>query len=259
MIYNAQIQLNKIKLNFYKERNMIDELVVIENNKAVTSSLKIAEVFEKNHKDVLRIINDKKQLFSERNFTPANYIDEQGKPRPLYYLDRDFASFIIMGFTGAKAEEWKLKYIAAFNKMESMLKEQNNKILPSTYKEALKQLLEQVEENEKLVEENKVLLPKAEYHDEVLNKEDLINTTTIAKDANLKSAAALNQILYLNQIIFKGSDCVWKPYSKYEWIISDGYADYRSYTVDHSKLSLQWTEKGRKWILENLSEWKKTI
>lgn len=70
-----------------------------------------------------------------------------------------------MGFTGQKADVWKLKYIDAFNKMEEQLKSQNNMALPTTYKEALIQLLEQVEKNEQLEEERKILLPKADYHD----------------------------------------------------------------------------------------------
>ena len=44
----------------------------------------------------------------------------------MYYLDRDFTTFIIMGFTGAKADKWKLDYINAFNKMESIIKNRNN-------------------------------------------------------------------------------------------------------------------------------------
>lgn len=111
----------------------------------------------------------------------SEYVDSKGETRNEYLLTRDGFSLVVMGFTGTKALEWKLKYIDAFNKMESAIKEQN-KALPTTYKEALLQLLEQVEVNEKLEEERKVLLPKADYHDEVLNKDGLITTTVVAKD-----------------------------------------------------------------------------
>src|SRR5699024_11811103 len=40
-----------------------------------------------------------------------------------FLLTRDGFSFIVMGFTGAKADQWKLKYIEAFNQMEGALKE----------------------------------------------------------------------------------------------------------------------------------------
>ena len=40
-------------------------------------------------------------------------------------MDRDGFSLLAMGFTGKKALEWKLKYIAAFNEMEERLKAAN--------------------------------------------------------------------------------------------------------------------------------------
>ena len=104
----------------------MEELVRIKKDEAMTTSLKIAEKFNKNHKDVLRIIENKKSLFTERNFTPSEYTDSTGRKLPMYYLDRDFTTFIIMGFTGAKADKWKLDYINAFNKMESIIKNRNN-------------------------------------------------------------------------------------------------------------------------------------
>ena len=170
-------------------------------------------------------------------------------------MTRDGFSLVVMGFTGNNAIEWKLKYIDAFNKMEEELRKQSSKGLPTTYKEALLQLLEQVEKNEKLEEERKILLPKADYHDEVLKKDGLITTTVVAKDLGFKSAAKLNQIMFLNNIIFKNKSGTWCPYADYEWLITDGYADYQSYENEHSKPCLKWTEKGRKWIVENYNKW----
>ena len=37
-------------------------------------------------------------------------------------MDRDGFSFLVMGFTGAKALDWKVRYINAFNEMEATLK-----------------------------------------------------------------------------------------------------------------------------------------
>ena len=174
-------------------------------------------------------------------------------------MNRDGFSLIVMGFTGKKALDWKLKYIDAFNKMEEELKRQSSKVLPTTYKEALLQLLEQVEKNEKLEEERKVLLPKADYHDEVLNKDGLITTTVVAKDLGLRSAAKLNQVMFLNKIIYKSKSGTWCPYADYEWLIVDGYADYKSYNEEKAVPCLKWTEKGRKWIVENYDAWIKNL
>lgn len=173
----------------------------------------------------------------------------------MYEMDRDRFSLLAMGFTGKKALEWKLKYINAFNTMEEKLKAQSMKKLPSTYKEALIQLLEEVEKNEKLEEERKTLLPKAEYHDDVLNKQGLITTTVIAKDLGLKSATKLNQIMNINHIVFKNKSGIWCSYAEYEWLTTDKYADYQSYNDENATLCLKWTERGRKWIMENYNQW----
>ena len=100
-------------------------LVELKNNKAVTTSLLIANKFGKQHKNILSIIEAKKHLFNGLNFKLVTYEDAKGENRPMYYLDRDFTTFIIMGFTGSKADEWKLKYIQAFNQMQQMIMEKN--------------------------------------------------------------------------------------------------------------------------------------
>ena len=101
------------------------------------------------------------------------------------------------------------------------------------------------------------LIPKAEYHDNVLNKDGLITTTVIAKDLGLRSAMRLNQIMNRNNIIYKKSSGTWCPYADYEWLINEKYADYQSYENDNSAPCLKWTEKGRKWIIENFDSWAK--
>ena len=241
-----------------------------ENGQVLASSRDVAEKFGKQHNSVLKTIYGENRKGEHINGL-ADEILASGNPLTKYFIEseyenrgkkykeclmtRDGFSLVVMGFTGNNAIEWKLKYIDAFNKMEEELRKQSSKALPTTYKEALLQLLEQVEKNEKLEEERKILLPKADYHDEVLKKDGLITTTVVAKDLGFKSAAKLNQIMFLNNIIFKNKSGTWCPYADYEWLITDGYADYQSYENEHSKPCLKWTEKGRKWIVENYNNW----
>lgn len=93
---------------------------------AITTSLKVAEKFEKQHKDVLESIRglqssmstaDFSALFSETTYRASN-----GKSNPMYEMNRDGFSLLAMGFTGEKALKWKLQYISAFNAMEDELK-----------------------------------------------------------------------------------------------------------------------------------------
>lgn len=91
--------------------------------------------------------------------------------------------------------------------------------------------------------------PKVEYHDAVLNKSGLMTTTAIAKDLGFKSAKQLNDLLKRDRVIYKKADTYYL-YANYEYLITEGYCDYKSYKNENSSLSLQWTEKGRKWILD---------
>ena len=80
-------------------------LVQVKNGSLVTDSLMVAEVFEKEHKDVLRAIENLEcsQQFRERNFTPSNYLSSQGKNLSCVEMTRDGFTFLAMRFTGSKA------------------------------------------------------------------------------------------------------------------------------------------------------------
>ena len=113
--------------------NELVNAVELKDGKAVTTSLKIAEVFGKQHKVVLKTIRELNcpEKFSEHNFMPAEYSDAQGKPRPMYFVTRDGFTLLTMGFTGAKAMQFKVAYIEAFNAMERTIKESSSNGLPS--------------------------------------------------------------------------------------------------------------------------------
>lgn len=106
-----------------------DNLVVIHDNQAITTSIKVAEVFGKEHKHVLDRIKQLTVKTAEiqgfntgLNFKLSEYKDETGRSLPMYELSRDGFTLLAMGFTGKKALEFKLAYINQFNKMEQKLK-----------------------------------------------------------------------------------------------------------------------------------------
>ena len=96
----------------------------------MVSSLKVAEHFEKRHKDVLKAIKNLEipEEFRERNFAPSEYAQETGigqtRKYPMYLMTRDGFTLLAMGFTGKKAMQWKIRYIEAFNAMEKRLAEE---------------------------------------------------------------------------------------------------------------------------------------
>lgn len=96
------------------------------NGQLLVSSREIAINFEKRHADVIKAIEDKIEinevLRSSQYFTESTYLDKYNRKTKEYLMTRDGFSFLVMGFNGAKADGWKLKYIEVFNKMEQQLK-----------------------------------------------------------------------------------------------------------------------------------------
>ena len=91
----------------------------------VVTSRQIAEDFDKRHADVIEKIEE---LIKTENsvmtmFIETSYKAGTGKSYKEYLITRDGFSLLVMGFTGLKALQWKLKYIEAFNKMEQTLRE----------------------------------------------------------------------------------------------------------------------------------------
>jgi Rha family phage regulatory protein len=102
--------------------------LAIVDGRPCTTSLNVAEVFGKQHKDVLKAIAAVKidagsfdPDGAERNFAPCSYLDANNRARSMYQITRDGFTLLAMGFTGKAAMKFKLAYIAAFNSMEAEL------------------------------------------------------------------------------------------------------------------------------------------
>lgn len=113
----------------------MDDLIRIgktEDGQLVVTSRQVAEDFEKRHANVLRDIENliltNSKLSSLNYFIESSYTDTKGETRKEYLLTRDGFSLLVMGFTGKKALQWKLKYIDAFNKMEEEILQLNSVI-----------------------------------------------------------------------------------------------------------------------------------
>ncbi|CAK6615137.1 TPA: Rha family transcriptional regulator [Providencia stuartii] len=110
-------------------------IVTIKNHKAITSSLDVANYFNKLHKNVIQKIQsiECSEEFNQLNFKLVDYIDAKGEKRPMYEMTKDGFVFLVMGFTGKKAAQFKEAYIAEFNRMEAEL--YGNKIAPTVSQE----------------------------------------------------------------------------------------------------------------------------
>ena len=116
--------MNIIKFDF-------NEMVTLQGNQVMTTSLKVAEYFGRRHADVLKAIKKLgcSEEFTKRNFSLCFEINnlQNNKPQPFYKMTKDGFIFLIMGFTGKAASQIKEAYINAFNWMaEQLVKMQNS-------------------------------------------------------------------------------------------------------------------------------------
>lgn len=127
----------------------------------------------------------------------------------------------------------------------------------------LEELKEQQEINASLEKENNMLViknqfletdaeinkPKVTYHDMVLNSDELVSATIIAKDYG-KSAVWLNNKLHKLGVIYKRSG-QWVLYDKYA---EEGYCHSKTKVVGNgiTMTHVYWTQKGRLFIYETL-------
>ncbi|WP_063653472.1 Rha family transcriptional regulator [Candidatus Arsenophonus triatominarum] len=96
--------------------------VFIHDGKAITTSRQVASYFGKQHFHVIEKI---KNLECSEQFLTINFsrvpFEHNGNVYEEYEMTKDGFVFLVMGFTGKKAAQFKEAYIAEFNRMESKL------------------------------------------------------------------------------------------------------------------------------------------
>ena len=250
-----------------------------ESNQPITNSKLVAEVFGKEHRNVVRDIknlieggvlkNEQTQMFEE-----TTYINEQNKQSyPMFIMNQDGFTLLAMGFNGKKAMEFKLKYIEAFNAMKRQI-EQSKPSVPQNYLEALKSLVKAEEEKQQLALENKKqqeqiltisktnmelgnkiteMLPKVSYYDKILQSNATMTVTQIAQDYGM-SAVRMNKELESMKIQHKvrGQWILFAQFLKGGYVHSRAVDIVRSDGSHDVKYNTEWTTKGRIFLYESL-------
>ncbi|MFO1564168.1 phage antirepressor KilAC domain-containing protein [Lactiplantibacillus plantarum] len=222
----------------------MNDLVIMKNQQAVTSSLQVAETFEKEHRNVLATIGGLlKNKHTQHMFAKETYINEQNSQSyPIYYMNRDGFTLLAMGFTGDKALQFKLQYIKAFNEMEHQVKFQ----VPATLPEALRLAADQAEKIS-------LLQPKADYTDSMLANKGLETISMIAKNYGY-STREFNKLLHGLGIQYRQGK-TWLLYAKYQ---DEGYTHVEPYEYTNSdgikqvRNTMKWTQAGQKFLYDFL-------
>lgn len=247
---------------------MSDITLLNQDGKILASSREVAEKFGKRHPDVNRAIENLiVQNCTVRNmFIKTLYTSSRGRAESEYLMDRDGFSLLVMGFTGAKALEWKLKYIDAFNKMEEKLKSGDYLSEEEKLKLQLfsKDPLEVASAHNRLVElevckATAPLIPKAEYHDAVEAASNCVNFGKFSATLQNNEGVKIGRNTIMDWCRDKGYLCssVSLKNKPSQQMLSNGYMQYKQNTNERNgKTYINYTPlltgKGEIWLTKQL-------
>ena len=209
----------------------MNELVLTSSKgNPVTTSLIVAEIFEKNHRHVLEAIRN--LITTAENpavlkmFYESTYKNDQNKKQPMFIMNRDGFSLLVMGFTGEKALKFKIQFIEAFNHMEQKLR-QVVPAIPASFAEALELAAHQARQLEAKDKQLAIQAPKVSFADRVIDSGNLIDIGQAAK--LLKLSFGRNTFFFKlkeDGIFFKGRN---EPKQEY---IERGYFELREQSIE---------------------------
>lgn len=124
----------------------LNDAIFVQNDQVRTTSLKVAEAFGRQHKNVIQKIET---LECSAEFASANFsahvqkvsIGNGANRESKYYeMTKDGFMFLVMGFTGKVAAQIKEAYINAFNAMAAQLASQGAELPESTGRQLQRKL-----------------------------------------------------------------------------------------------------------------------
>lgn len=244
---------------------------IVDNNEERMTSLQIAEVTGRAHRNVMQAIRKMEPAWmkiNELKFKLVNYQDKKGESRPCYSLTKEECLYIATKFN----DEARAKLIRRWKELE----EAHRPAMPQNYLEALKAMVKIEEQKQQLAIENHKqqeqivnisrenvelgnriteMLPKVSYYDQILESKSTMTVTQIAQDYGM-SAMKMNRILAELKIQRKVQG-QWILYNNY---VPCGYVHSKAVDIVRAdgrrdvKYNTEWTVKGRLFLYGKLKE-----
>ena len=234
--------------------------------KETMTSLEIAEVTGRNHKDVMRSIREMEEAWVKvngRKFALVEYKDAKGEMRPCYSLNKTECLYIATKFN----DEARAKLVLRWEELET--KERNQYQVPQSFAEALMlaaKQQEQIEEQQRQLEANSKeivelngaiaeMQPKVTYVDMILASKETVTTTQIAQDYG-QSAKAFNVLLRNFGVQHKvgGQWVLYAKHLPFGYVQSDTFPIVHKNGTNGTVMHTKWTQKGRLFLYEELKK-----
>lgn len=189
--------------------------------KETMTSLEIAEVTGRNHKDVMRSIREMEEAWIKvngRKFALVEYKDAKGEMRPCYSLSKTECLYIATKFN----DEARAKLVLRWEELENQVRK-SEIVMPnfSNPADAARAWADQYERNlaleannKELKEENQTLAPKGEYFDDLVARNLLTNFTKVAHQLNIKRKTFIEWLIR-DKFIYRDKKNKLVPYAKY--------------------------------------------
>ena len=219
---------------------MNNNLMVLESSNVLTmSSLEIAELTGKQHKNVLadirKMLDD---LEIDSAIFTAQYKDSTGRSLVMFNLPKRETLVLVSGYSVTM----RARIIDRWQELE----EKQTPATPKTYIEALEKLLESEKEKLVLKEELKSAEPKVEFVNNYVDAKGNKTFRGLVKMLNVNEREFRNW-LHNSKIMYRLNG-VWMPYSEY---LHKGYFEVKTGENDGKSYSLcYFTPKGEVWIAE---------
>lgn len=253
----------------------MNELTNIADNDERMTSLQIAEVTGKAHKNVMQAIRKMETAWVKVQGLKFQLLQKEvevnnggHKMQPYYSLTKEECLYIATKFN----DEARAKLVRRWKELE----EAHRPAVPQNYLEALKAMVRIEEQKQQLAIENQKqqeqiadisrenvelgnkiteMLPKVSYYDKILESKSTMTVTQIAQDYGM-SAVKMNRILAELKIQRKVQG-QWILYNNY---VPCGYVHSKAVDIVRAdgrrdvKYNTEWTVKGRIFLYNKLKE-----
>ena len=154
-----------------------------------------------------------------------------------YFISIDMAKEISMIQRSDKGKQARQYFLECERKLKGQIV---TPAIPQSFAEALQLAADQAKQLE-------LAAPKIAHYDKVVERDTLLNATTVAQSVGIKSANALNKILEAMRVY----NMTCKRGRAFQaWFVDKGYGEMKQGDTGHHQALF--TTKGQAWIVEKL-------